>query len=103
VVVDAAPVELFLRKGDVEVVVEIASEGRHPLEVPTHALLVGQYLGKRRARNRNDGHVVMAEVLSGPVDVLGLKGTARTGGVPLRPVHQVMNDQLAAAIKEVGK
>src|ERR1700722_9044802 len=44
---------------------------------------------------------MVGEVLSRSVDVLGLKGAPGTGGIPFRCVHQMMDDELAAAVKEV--
>jgi hypothetical protein len=43
----------------------------------------------------------MWQVLSRSVDVLGLKGATRTGGIPFRPIHKMMDDELAAAVEEV--
>src|SRR5580704_1512175 len=101
VVVDLPLVDLLLRERDVEVEVEIAAEGRDPFEVPAHARLVRENLGERCARDGYDRHVVVGEVLSRSVDVLGLEGAAGTGGIPFGRVHQMMDNQLAAAVEEV--
>jgi hypothetical protein len=41
----------------------------------------------------------MGQVPSWSVDVLGLKGATRTAGTPLGLVHQMMDDELAAAVE----
>jgi hypothetical protein len=46
---------------------------------------------------------VVLEVLPGAVDVVGLERAARAGGVPIGVIHQVMDDELAAPLEEVGE
>ena len=50
------------RERDVEVVVEVAAERRHPFEFPAHALLVGLDLGERRARHHHQRDVALGEM-----------------------------------------
>src|SRR5580704_3358154 len=101
VVVDLPLVDLLLRERDVEVEVEIAAEGRDPFEAPAHARPVRENLGEWCAGDGDDCHVVVGEVLGRSVDVLGLKGAAGTGGIPFGAVHQMVDDELTAAIEEV--
>src|SRR5262249_28157603 len=103
VVLDHALSDLVRREGHVEVVVEIALEGRHPVEAPAHAVPVGANLGKRSSRYCNDLHVMVLEVLRGSVNVLGLERTSGAGGLPFGREHQMMHDKLSAALEEFGE
>jgi hypothetical protein len=76
--------ESFLRPppgGEVEEVdpvveVEVAAEGRHPVEPPAHALLELLDLGQGRAGHRQEAHVTLREMPVGSVDVVGQEGAA---------------------------
>ena len=103
IVVDLARGDQLFPEGDVEVVVEVALERRHPRKVPTHAFPVGQDLGERRAGHADDADVVMFEMRRRPVDMLGLKRTARTGRLPLRREHEMMDDELRATVEQLGQ
>jgi hypothetical protein len=72
-----------------------------PFEAPVHARLVRENPGERRAGDGYDCHIVVREVLSWSVDVLGPKGATGPGDIPSWPVHQMMDDELYAAVEEV--
>jgi hypothetical protein len=103
VVVDVALGHFVLRERHVIVVVEVVPVGRHPLEAPAHALLEGLDLGQRRPRNRHQRHVPGIQVHDVAVEIVGRPGAARATLLPLRPEHEVIDDQLAAAVEEVGE
>ena len=45
----------------------------------------------------------MWEMPIGPVEVIGQVGTAFAAFFPSRAEHKVINDQLAASLKEIGQ
>jgi hypothetical protein len=71
--------------------------------VPAHALLERFDLGQRRSRNRHQRHVVMLEMDESAVDVIGLERAADAAFLPSRAEHEMIDDQLAASIEEVGE
>jgi hypothetical protein len=103
VVVDTTLGDFGFGERHPEVVVEVLIRGRDPLETPAHPRLVGQELAEGRTGNGDDAHVVPREMRLGSVDVLGLEGTAGAGRVPLRRVHEVVDDELAGAIEKLGE
>ena len=95
---------LDLPRGERHVVVEVevVAQRRHPEKAPAHALLVGLELLEGRARYSDDRHAAMVEVDDGRVPVVGPEGAARTALLPLRSVHEVLHDELAAAVEQAG-
>src|SRR5947208_10936882 len=69
--------------------------------MPAHALLEGRDLLRPRPRDRGQRHVPLGEMDEAAVEVIGRH---RATGAPLRPFraeHEVIDDQLAAAVEEV--
>jgi len=87
-------------EGDVEVVVEVGAEGRHPGEGPAHAPLEGVDLGERRARHDHEGGVAREQVRE-VGDVVGEEGAAGAAFVLVGAQHEVVHDELLPAVKEV--
>ena len=92
-------VGLVVLEGDVEIEIEIAAEGRHPREAPAHAPLEGLDLGKRRAGDCHERHVALGEVDEGAVEMIGKIGAALAAFLPVRPQHEVVDDELAPAVE----
>jgi len=99
VVVDPALVDLLLRERDVEVVVEIATGRMTPIRSATHARLVCEILAS--------GARETARIVT--VDERGAEPVRRCARPErsnpdrlhsIRPVHQMMDDELAAAVKK---
>ncbi|MNH24152.1 hypothetical protein D3C79_840700 [compost metagenome] len=86
-----------------EVLVEAAAVGRHPLEAPAHAFAEGLELLPGRPRHAEQGHVVVLEVLIGTVDMVGEEGAARATLLPAGAEHEVVDDQGAAAVEQIGQ
>ena len=70
VVIDLPLGDLVRREGDVEIVVEVAAEGRHPFEAPAHALFHHRDLCQRRARDRDVAHVMILKMHEDAADVI---------------------------------
>src|ERR1700744_389549 len=71
IVVEDLAVRSFLRsERDVEVVIEVAAERRHPLEIPPHTFLERFNFFQRRPRNRDKTHVMMFKMSQRPIDVV---------------------------------
>lgn len=87
---------------DVEVVVEVAAIGTEPRERPTHAFLVGSNLLNGGAGDADEGRVTRVKVFQGN-DVVGTQGAGRASRVPFRSKHEMLHDELAAAVEEVRK
>ena len=103
IVVDLPAGDLLGREADPEVVVEVASEGRHPFELPAHALAIALDLFERRARDRDHGDVVIGQMLVHAVGVIGHEGAARAAFLPSRPEHEMLHQKLRPAVEEIGQ
>src|SRR5262249_20264682 len=87
---------------DFEVGVEVALERGDPRDRPPHALSIGLDLGDRRARHdreRGVARVEMGEV----ADLIDEHRAAGTAGIPRRTEHEVVEDELAASLEELGE
>src|SRR5438034_1864677 len=102
VVVDRARL-VFGRERHAVVEVEVVLRRRDPREAPTHPLLVREELGERRARDRNEGHVPRVHVDDVGVEVVGPERAALAAGVVVRSEHEVVDDELAPALEELGE
>src|SRR5204863_3444199 len=101
VVADLAAGHLCLREGDGVVEVEVGAERGEPLEAPTHALLERGDFRVRGAGDGDEGDIAGVEVRDGAVEVVGEEGAT---GAPLGPAgseHEVVDDELGAALEEV--
>jgi hypothetical protein len=63
--------DLLFGERHLELEIEVAAERRDPVKLPTHAGLVGQEFGQRRARANDQGDIVVLEMLVGGVDMIG--------------------------------
>ena len=86
-----------------KVEVELASIRRYPLEPPAHASLKPFDLGLRRPRDRDECDVVMFKVDTSAVDMIGQKRAAFAALLPSRSEHEMVDNQLAASIEQVGQ
>src|SRR5207248_2087989 len=90
-------------EGHVEIEVEVAAEGREPLEAPAHALVIGGELGVRRLRHRGHRDVPLVEVHDHAVEAVGPARAVRTAFAPTRAEHEVVDDELAASVEKFGE
>src|SRR5581483_132607 len=103
VVVDLAFCLLLLRLAHVIIVVEKVVGRRDPFEVPAHALLVGPYLLEWRARDRDKAHIALSEMNDKAVIAVGPERAVRTAGAPARIEHEMLNNELAAPLEQIGQ
>ena len=82
--------------------VEVAAERRHPRKAPAHAPLEGLDLGERRAGDGDERHVALGEVDVGAVEMIGEEGATRTAFLPVRAEHEMVDDELASAVEQLG-
>src|SRR6516165_11681892 len=86
-----------------KIVIERIPVGRYPLKVPAHPLLERLDLGKGRSRNCDQGHIALLEVDDAGIEVIGRHRAAWTTLLPDRAKHEMIDDQLAASVEEVGQ
>ena len=103
VVVDRAVDPLLGREADVEVAVEVVARRRDPVELPAHALPEALDLGQRRARDGHERDVAVRQVHEHAVGVVGHVRAARAALLPARPEHEVLHQQLAPAVEQLGE
>jgi len=87
---------LLGRERDVVVAIKVVAVGRHPLEVPTHALPVALQFLKWRARDRHQRNVAAAQMHHGAVVVVGPERAARAAFLPIWPEHEMIDQELAS-------
>src|SRR6266566_137224 len=102
VVVDGF-VLLLRREEDSVIVVEVVPKRRDPGEAPAHPLLVCLDLRERRSGDRDHRHVPMVQVLNHRLEVVGPERANRAAGLILRIEHEVVDEQLASAVEELGQ
>src|ERR1700692_1154661 len=85
------------------VIVEVPPERRHPRESPSHSFLESLNLRQGGARNRRQCHVALRQVNGRAVEGIRQERAARTTFLPSRTKHEVIHDQLAPAVKEIGQ
>jgi len=88
---------------DAVVEVEVALERGDPMEAPAHSLLVRGELGERRARHRDHRDVARLEVDDVCVEAVRPERAVRAAFVPGRIEHEVVDEELAAAVEEAGE
>src|SRR5579863_3248987 len=103
VVVDLALGHVVFGETHVIIVVEVAAVGRYPVEAPTHALFVRFDFSERCARDRDEGYIVMCDMLIGTIDMVGKERASQASRLPTGTEHEVINDQLAAPVEEIGE
>src|SRR5215467_15437295 len=85
------------------VIVEITSVGRNPIKLPSQALLEGFDFGQGRSGNRRKGNVALRKMHQCSVRMIHVERAAGAGFFPLRAEHEVINDELAFAVEEIGE
>lgn len=77
------------------------------MKIPTlhasHALAVGLDLGEWSTRDPYQAHIVMLEMHQRAFDMIGSEGTADAARFPTGAEHEVMDDQLAAPVEQIGE
>src|SRR5277367_1779524 len=101
IVIHLAAGDLFRHERHMEVIVEVAAMRRHPPELPPHAPPERFNLLERRARNRDKRDIMMFKMRQSPVNMIRLERTPDTTLLPSRPEHKVLNNQLAASVKQI--
>ncbi|MNS96815.1 hypothetical protein D3C72_1311310 [compost metagenome] len=96
-------VSVGLGQGSAQVEVEVAALGREPIEAPAHALFERGQLGIRRARHRDHGNVMVAQMHQGALQVVGQERTTHAAFLPVGTEHEVIEDELALALEQVGQ
>src|SRR6185437_12288003 len=102
VVVDVLALLLRFER-DAVIEVEVRRARRDPVEVPSHSLPVRLELVQRRARDGCKGDVPRVQVDHVRIEVVGPERAALAADIVLRGEHEVVDDQLAAAVEEVGQ
>src|SRR6202023_1497421 len=92
---------LVRREGHVEIVIEVGAIGRNPREFPAHALAYHFDLLDGRARNDRVGHIVIVEMSENALNVIDLEGAANALRLRAGTHHEVLDEELAAAIEEL--
>ena len=95
--------DFFGREGRLEVKIEIGFSRGHPLETPAHAFLVGGELLVRGARYRNHVDVAMLQVNVDAIEAVGAQGAMGATRLVVRAEHEMVDDELAAPLEEIGK
>lgn len=103
VVVNLAGGQFLLCEADAEAAIEVAAIRRHPFELPTHAPEKAFDLGQRCAGDRDEGDVAMGKVHVHAVAMICHEGAAWTTLLPSRAEHEVLHQQLAPPIEQVGE
>ena len=73
------------------------------METPAHALLERRDLREGRARHYRKGHIAMGQVNGHAVEVIGQIGAAGAAFAPSGAEHEVVDNELAAIVEEVGE
>src|SRR3712207_1860203 len=95
--------QLLLGVQEAEVAVEVAAHCGDPVEAPAHAIPVADQLLERRARRADQRHVASPQVNGVRVERVRDRGAHRATGLVGRPEHEVVYEQLRAAVEEVRK
>jgi hypothetical protein len=103
VVVNLALGRFILREGHVMIAVEVPSVGGHPPEAPAHALPEGLKLGKGRSRDDDHGDVAGGKVRDHAIEMVGDERAVPAAFPPARAEHEVIDDELAAPVEELGE
>ena len=101
VVVKVAAGDLLRPERDVVIVIEVAAGGGDPVELPSHAALERLKFRPGRPRNGRQRNVAGVEVGRHAREMVGnVRTTGATSG-PAGAEHEVVDDQLSAAVEEV--
>src|SRR5262249_48304189 len=96
------PLLLVVERGS-EVVVEPVSARGDPREAPAEPVAIGGELLERRARDRDERDVPGLQVDDIRVEAVGPERATRAALVVLRPGHDVVEDELAPPVEELGE
>src|SRR6266576_918744 len=87
--------------GDTEVELEVALVTRGPVEAPPHPLAVGEQLLERRVLDADHRDVPGLEVREHAVEAVRRRRAGRTARRVVRPEHEVVDDELRAAVEQL--
>ena len=87
--------------GDTEVDVEVALVTGCPVEAPAHPLAVGEQLLERRVRDADHRDVPGCEVREHAVEAVRRRRAGRAARRVVRPEHEVVDDELRAAVEQL--
>jgi len=62
-----------------------------------------EQLGQRRARDRKETDVAMLQMNADAVEIVGPEGAGLAPFGPVRPQHEVIDNELALARKQIGE
>ena len=102
VVVDGARL-VGRRERDAVVEVEVGLGRGDPLEAPTHPFLVRRELGERSTGDGDEGDIPSIEVDDVRVEVVGPEGAALAADIVFGSEHEVVDDELALVLEELGE
>src|SRR5258708_33230431 len=71
--------------------------------MPAHSLLECFEHGQRGARDSDVTYVTLLQMRDQPIDMVHLERAADASVGPFRAEHEMLDDQLAAAGKQIGK
>src|SRR5581483_9559286 len=74
-----------------------------PFELPAHASAKALDLGEWRARDGDEGNVAMREMHGHAVDVVGHVRAARAALFRARRQHEVLDQELPAAVEQIAE
>jgi hypothetical protein len=103
VVVRLASFSLFRAERNVEVVIEVGLQRRHPPELPIHSLADCLNLSNRCPGNCDVRHVVVLHVDQEAADMVYLQGASRALPILMRTHHEVLDEELASALEKIGQ
>ena len=95
--------QLLLGVQEAEVAVEVAAAARDPVDAPAHPLPVGEELLERRAGGEQQRGVPGLQVGDLGIERVRDRGADRAACLVGRPEHEVVDEQLGAAVEEIGE
>ena len=94
---------LLVRLADMIIVAELGVGRRHPFEAPAHARLISPELVEWRARDRGKAHIALRKMHDKAVIPVGPERAVRAAGVPGWIEHEMLDDELAPAVEQIGQ
>src|SRR5271165_4157679 len=94
---------IIFRKRHLVVVVEIAVERRYPRKPPSHALLERLNLRNGRTRDDRKRRIALFQVYPCAVKVVCQERATRAALLPSRTEHEVIDNQLASSLEQLGQ
>jgi hypothetical protein len=93
-------VRRLVGNGDTEVEVEVALVAGGPVEAPAHPPAIGEQHLERRVRDADHRGVAGLEVREHAVEAVRGRRAGRTSRRVVRPEHEVVDDELRAAVEQ---